>query len=131
LIYVAAEAGARIGSIDDLDDPATWMFIPRPIFNSECAIDACRDRDHFIRAILLHLGQAGFDADPGEMDKLIGGSWEKVEADQQSSRESVALEACGTMGSIADFDCEARALYTTAFVDEAGDCPHLCSVHGW
>lgn len=118
LIYVAAEAGAHIGSLKVPGDPATWMFVPRRLFNGESAIEACRERDAFTRAILLHMSQAGLDADPDKMDDLIGGEWGTLTADGEPPISRTKVEACGTMAPPGEFSLAASALYTTSIVSE-------------
>jgi hypothetical protein len=66
---VASEVGARFQREGIEYDPMAWMFAPRRLFGGRCAIDATRDLDHCIRAILLH-GLGMLDLDPAIIDEL-------------------------------------------------------------
>ncbi len=83
LALVAAEVGARFQREGVGHDPMAWMLAPRRLFGGEAALDACLDRDHCLRAVLLHGLSLGLDAGPGQIDALlcdtpsdVGGFWE-------------------------------------------------------
>ncbi|WP_454279024.1 hypothetical protein [Sphingomonas sp. Marseille-Q8236] len=71
VVTVAAEAGARFQREANPIDPVGWMLAPRRIFDGAPAIEACLDRDHFVRAIVLHGLSLGVDADPAALDRLV------------------------------------------------------------
>lgn len=71
LALVAAETGARFQREATPHDPMAWMLAPRRLFDGEPAVDACLERDHCLRAILLHGLALGFDASPRTIDALI------------------------------------------------------------
>lgn len=68
---VAAEAGARFQREASSVDPMAWMLAPRRMFDGVSALEACLDRDHFVRAIVLHGLSLGVDADPAVLDRLV------------------------------------------------------------
>ncbi len=68
---VAAEAGARFQREANPIDPMGWMLAPRRMFDGAPAIEACLDRDHFVRAIVLHGLSLGVDADPDVLERLV------------------------------------------------------------
>lgn len=68
---VAAEAGARFQREASPTDPMGWMLAPRRMFDGASAIEACLDRDHFVRAIVLHGLSLGVDADPAVLERLV------------------------------------------------------------
>lgn len=80
---VAAEAGARFQREANSTDPMGWMLAPRRMFDGASAIEACLDRDHFVRAIVLHGLSLGVDADPAVLKRLVAG-----DADDGSPRLS-------------------------------------------
>lgn len=69
---VAAEAGARFQREAGPIDPMDWMTSPRRPFDGACAMDACLDRDHFVKAVILHGLSLGLDADPDIVAQLHG-----------------------------------------------------------
>lgn len=71
LALVAAETGARFQREATPHDPMAWMLAPRRLFDGEPAVDACLERDHCLRAILLHGLALGLDASPRTIDALI------------------------------------------------------------
>lgn len=70
---VAAEAGARFQREASSIDPMGWMLAPRRMFDGASALEACHDRDHFVRAIVLHGLSLGADAEPSLLDELVAG----------------------------------------------------------
>ncbi|WP_294195532.1 hypothetical protein [uncultured Sphingomonas sp.] len=70
---VAAEAGARFQREASSVDPMAWMLAPRRMFDGASALEACLDRDHFVRAIVLHGLSLGVDADPETLERLVTG----------------------------------------------------------
>jgi hypothetical protein len=71
---VAAEAGARFQREASPVDPMAWMLSPRQMFDGRSALEACVDRDHFVRAVVLHGLSLGVDADPSVFDWLAEGA---------------------------------------------------------
>jgi len=71
LAIVAAETGARFEREGIAHDPVAWLAAPRQLFHGGSAIDACQDREGFMRATLLHGLGLGLDADADEMDELL------------------------------------------------------------
>jgi hypothetical protein len=71
LVFIAAETGARFEREGVDVDAVGWLFTPRLLFDGRQALVACKEREAFIRAILLHGLSIGFDADPAEMDALM------------------------------------------------------------
>jgi hypothetical protein len=67
---VAAEAGARFQREASPVDPMGWMLAPRRMFNGVPALEACLDREHFVRAIILHGLSLGMDAEPELLNRL-------------------------------------------------------------
>ena len=68
---IASEAGARFQRESAACDPMAWMLAPRKLFGGGAAIEACLDRDHFSRALLLHGLGLGVDANPEDIDGLL------------------------------------------------------------
>lgn len=71
LLFIAAETGARFQREEVSYDPMAWMFSPRDLFNGSPAVDACQQREPFVRAMILHGLSLGFDAEPDELDALL------------------------------------------------------------
>lgn len=71
LLFVAAETGARFERERIEVDPAAWLFAGRRLFHGQAAVVACRERDPFVRALLLHGLSIGLDASPEAVDALI------------------------------------------------------------
>ena len=71
LALVAAETGARFQREATPHDPVAWMLAPRRLFDGEPAVISCLERDHCLRAILLHGLALGLDASPRTIDALI------------------------------------------------------------
>jgi len=71
LVFIAAETGGRFER-ERIDlDPAAWMFASRRLFHGSAAVVACRERDAFVRALLVHGLSIGLDASPEAVDALI------------------------------------------------------------
>lgn len=86
LVFVAAETGARFTRDRSPHDPAAWMSSPRHLFHGLNALNACVERDMFMRALVLHGVAPAYDMLPSEMDQLITADYgtdiaEKVPAD--------------------------------------------------
>ncbi|MCD2323057.1 hypothetical protein LQ953_03395 [Sphingomonas sp. IC-56] len=77
---VAAEAGARFQREASGVDPMGWMLSPRRMFDGSPAIEACLDREHFVRAIILHGLSLGLDAEPDVFGQLQGADGEDERA---------------------------------------------------
>ena len=71
LVFVAAETGARFERERIEMDPAAWMFAGRRLFHGRAAVVACRERDAFVRALLVHGLSIGLDASPEAVDALV------------------------------------------------------------
>lgn len=74
LALVAAETGARFQREDVGHDPVAWMLAPRRLFDGAPALDACLERDHCLRAVLLHGLSIGLDSTPARIDALLADS---------------------------------------------------------
>jgi DNA polymerase-3 subunit epsilon len=72
LALVAVETGARFQREQVPCDPVAWLSTPKAIFRGLVPMDACLDREHFLRATLLHGLSLGLDADPDAIDRLSG-----------------------------------------------------------
>lgn len=71
LALVAAETGSRFQREAEAHDPMAWLLAPRRMFAGSTALEACLEREHFMRALLLHGLSLGLDADPDEIDGLL------------------------------------------------------------
>lgn len=71
---IASEAGARFQRESAACDPMAWMLAPRKLFGGGAALEACLNRDHFSRALILHGLGIGMDAEPDEIDTLLDGN---------------------------------------------------------
>lgn len=71
LALVATETGARFQREAEPHDPMAWLLAPRRMFGGSTALEACLDREHFLRALLLHGLSLGLDAHPDEIDGLL------------------------------------------------------------
>ncbi|EZP49945.1 hypothetical protein [Sphingomonas sp. RIT328] len=71
LAIVAADVGARFAREAIPHDPVAWLLAPRGLFGGACALDACQERDAFVRATLLHGLSLGLDADGDDIDALL------------------------------------------------------------
>lgn len=118
LLFVAAEAGARLAGEESGHDPASWMYAPLRLFDGRSAIDACRSRDAFLKAMLLHGAGFPLDMEPDEMDELVDEEWDALSVDDVVDETSPAIKACGTRASLADFGLGRPELFTAAAVVE-------------
>jgi hypothetical protein len=71
LALVAAETGARFQREGLGHDPMAWMLAPRMLFGGGIAVEACLERKHCLRAVLLHGLSFGFDAPAQAIDALL------------------------------------------------------------
>lgn len=71
LIFIAAETASRFQRDAITVDPIQWLFAPRNLFEGKAAIDACRDREAFTHAIILHGLSLGLDASVHDIEPLI------------------------------------------------------------
>lgn len=71
LAMIAADTGARFVREGLPHDPVAWMLAPRMLFGGRSAIDACQEREPFLRATLLHGLSLGLDAEAEELDALL------------------------------------------------------------
>lgn len=71
LLFIAAETGARFQREEADHDPVAWLFSPRALFGGRAAVDACKERLPFVRALILHGLSLGLDAEPAELDELL------------------------------------------------------------
>lgn len=123
LVFVAAEVGARLGREGSRLDPASWMYAGLHLFDGRSAIDACRDRDAFLKAMLVHSAGLALDMPSDEMDEAVRDAWELLEEAEDGIPEEVspAIRACGTLASLTDFGFGSPELYTAASVVEGPD----------
>ncbi|MBA2920832.1 hypothetical protein GON01_02535 [Sphingomonas sp. MAH-20] len=68
---VASETASRFQREGIGQDPMAWMLAPRALFGGQNAIEACLERQNFVRAILLHGLSVGLDAAPDQIDRLL------------------------------------------------------------
>ena len=68
---IAAETGARFQREGADKDPMAWMLAPRRLFAGTAAIEACLERDNFMRGLILHGLSLGLDAAPDVIDGLM------------------------------------------------------------
>ena len=96
------------------------MYLPRRLFGGACAADACRERDQFLRAMLLHGMGAAPDLEPGEMDDLVALGWAAlVEGTKRGDQE--AVRNCGRRASLADFGLGRPELFTASLATDRPD----------
>jgi hypothetical protein len=69
--FVAAETASRFEREGIDYDPMAWMMAPRSLFDGSAPLDACLDRQSFLRAAILHGLSLGLDALPSDIDPLI------------------------------------------------------------
>jgi hypothetical protein len=98
LVFIAAETGARFEREGVDVDAVGWLFTPRVLFDGRQALVACKEREAFIRAILLHGLSIGFDADPVEMDALLTDHANRDRSDLPEDN-SPALKAVSRMAT--------------------------------
>ena len=87
LALVASETGARFQREAEPHDPMAWLLSPRRMFAGLTALEACLQREHFMRALLLHGLSLGLDADPDQIDGLTDGR-KKFRPATRSSRRT-------------------------------------------
>jgi len=68
---VAVETGGRFQREGIEHDPMSWMLAPRRLFDGRAAIDACLEREHCLRSILVHGLSLGLDLAPTVVDTLL------------------------------------------------------------
>lgn len=90
ILFIAADTAARMEREQSSGDPMAWLFSPRRLFSGVAAVTACKDRDNFIRAIVLHGLSLGFDADPDEIDLLLQDDEDAGELSPASKRPLAA-----------------------------------------
>ncbi len=90
LLFVAAETGARFARERIELDPAAWLFAGRRLFHGRAAVVACRERDAFVRALLLHGLSIGLDASPEEVDALVAEGRDILDVDASAIRPTQA-----------------------------------------
>lgn len=90
---IASEAGARFQRESAACDPMAWMLAPRKLFGGGAAIEACLDRDHFSRALILHGLGIGMDAEPGEIDKLLDGDGDGHDCEDHGTATARSMPA--------------------------------------
>lgn len=71
IAFVAAEVAARFQREGIEYDPVAWMMASRRLFDGSAALDACLERQSFLRAAILHGLSKGLDALPEQIDPLI------------------------------------------------------------
>jgi hypothetical protein len=123
LVFVAAEVGARFGREGSGLDPASWMYAGLPLFDGRTAMDACRDRAAFLKAMVVHGAGMPLDVDAGEMDDALDEAMELL-SDEEVDYDAIvspAVRSCGTLASLADFGVGEPELYTAASVLEGSD----------
>lgn len=118
LVFVAAEAGARLASDGSRHDPASWMYAPLALFGGRSPLDACCERDAFLRAMLLLGVCPALDMEPADMDDLVDDDLETPSQTGPDQPASSAVSSCGTLASLADFDLGRPELYTASIVLE-------------
>lgn len=90
LLFVAAETGARFARERIEMDPAAWLFAGRRLFHGQAAVVACRERDAFVRALLLHGLSIGLDASPEAVDALVAEGGDILDVDASAIRPKQA-----------------------------------------
>ncbi len=79
---VAVETGGRFQREGIEHDPMSWMLAPRRLFDGRAAIDACLEREHCLRSVLVHGLSLGLDLAPTVVDTLLS------EGDEDKRRRS-------------------------------------------
>lgn len=103
LAIVAADVGARFVREDIPHDPVAWLLAPRDLFGGARALDACQERDAFLRATLLHGLSLGLDADRDDVDALLAA--EEDGEDGPMGEETPYLGSSCPRGSARLFTC--------------------------
>lgn len=116
LVFVAAEAGARLASDGSHHDPASWLFAPLELFGGRTPLDACRDRDAFERAMVLLGVCPALDMKPSDMDDLVEDC--EVPSSSVPNGSAGSVRSCGTLASLSDFGLGRPELYTASVVME-------------
>lgn len=70
LLYVAAETGARFVREQINTEPLAWLLASRDLFNGGNALTACRSKEGFRRAAVLHGLSLGLDAPPASLQGI-------------------------------------------------------------
>ena len=128
IVAVAADVGARFVREGLTGDPAAWMQAPRGLFGGRTAIEACQDRDSFVRATLLHGLSFGMDAEPEELDAvLIEDPWDDAPEEELGApawryldavSEAPRLFTCLVAGRIGSGGRSVEALCAMVVADE-------------
>lgn len=71
VVLVAVETGGRFAREGIEYDPMSWMLASRELFSGRSAIDACLEREHCIRSVLVHGLSLGLDLSPSAVDALL------------------------------------------------------------
>lgn len=139
LAIVAADVGARFAREAIPHDPVAWLLAPRNLFSGACALDACQDRDAFVRATLLHGLSLGLDADRDELDALLaadedgddGPLGEETPSCAGSAwRGSARLFTCTIEGRAGSGGRSVQAFCATVAADEEAFRRRLCVRYG-
>lgn len=91
LITVAAQTGIRFHRASD-QDPVAWMYQTHALFSGRSALDACRERLHYHRAMISHGLALSAQTTPEQVDGLLcpvreGLPWDRVLGSTASSGE--------------------------------------------
>jgi len=70
LAQVAAAVGARFVQERIAGSAMDWLRSPKKMFGGRIPIEACQEREGFLRAMLLHKFGLGGDVEPGLIDSL-------------------------------------------------------------
>lgn len=139
LAIVAADVGARFAREAIPHDPVAWLLAPRDLFDGACAIDACQDRDAFVRATLLHGLSLGLDADGAELDALLAADEDGDEGIAAEEAQSYApapppgsarLFTCTVEGRVGSGGRSVQAFCATVAADEESFRRRLCVRYG-
>jgi len=86
---IAAEAGGRFQRENIDHDPMSWLLAPRKMFGGRTAVEACLEREHCLRGILVHGLSLGLDVEPEAIDDLLADDddWES-ETDHMAKNKS-------------------------------------------
>ncbi len=98
LLYLAAETGGRSAREKEAPDPIAWMFSRRGLFGNKAAVEACRGRRNFVRAIILHKLSLRWDADPEAFDELIDDEGDLSCRSAWSNKQSLSVGVVAATG---------------------------------
>lgn len=109
------------------------MATPRVLFDGSCGLEACQERDAFVRATLLHGLALSLDAHPEEIDALLDGGHVGMGTDAEfrsPPRGKPRLHTAVIEGRVGNGERRVQAFCAMIEADEAAVRERLSAHYG-